>query len=345
MKKILLVLMAVSLIACTASADFIEDLQKLASENAENYVSPFVTAFGTDMNAGLYHTAKVHKMFGFDVGIRVMGATIPDDAKTYMFSIPETVSLTVSGYGDTELPTSELFPGASLEAPTVFGGEGHEITPDIDRLEELLNDSLGIPVGTLPDSTLDNLANAATFPVPPGLDLDIAPLIMPQFSIGLPMKTELMLRWMPTYSSEDFGDINFLGIGIKHMVSKHIPLCPVDISLQYAWQKLEVGDILESTHTCFNVHASRKFSLILMSITPYVGLGMESSNLKVDYTIEGTGNPLLDGTPVSFDIDGDNGFRGRVGFSTRILLFKIYADYAFIGDYPGYSAGIMLSFF
>ena len=345
MKKTLIALVAVALLASVSFADFQEDLQQLMGDNAENYLAPFVTAFGTNMNGGLFHTAKPHKMLGFDVGIRVMGASIPDDAMTYTFAFPATVPLiNPINQQVIEVPTSTLYTDPTLfEAPTVFGGEGHDIAPDLDALELALFDNFGIPVGTIPTADLQQMAAQATFPVPQGLDLEIAPLIMPQVSVGLPWKSEVLLRMMPTYNSKEFGDINFLGLGFKHSLSQYIPLSPVDISVQYVYQSLTVGDLLESTHTAFNVHASKKFSVILFSITPYVGLGIESSNLKVDYTIEGTGNPMIDGTPVSFDLDGDNGFRGRIGFSTRILLFKLYADYSFIGDYGGYTAGFMLS--
>jgi hypothetical protein len=230
-----------------------------------------------------------------------------------------------------------------LEAPTVFGIDTlREISPNLDSLEQVLEDSFGIPVGTIPTADLQALAAQATFPLPPGVDLDLMPLAMPQFSLGLPMKTEVLLRYMPTYNVPDVGDINFLGLGVKHMVSQYIPACPVDISVQYVYQKLEVGDILSSTHTCLNVHASKKIPLLITSITPYVGLGIESSNLSVDYVITGSGNPLIDGTPIKFDIKGDNSFRPRVGFSTRILFFKVSADYAF-GDYNVASLGVILS--
>lgn len=344
MKKTLIILVAVAMLASVSFADFQEDLQKLMGENAENYISPFVTGFGTNMNNGLYHTALTHKMLGFDVGIRLMGAIVPDDAMTYTFALPPTIEFTDPTYGAISIPTSSLYSSANLEVPTVFGSDEESvIAPTENDVRIALGSELGVAPSLVPAALVTQVMTAGTFPAPPGLNLEIAPLAMPQVSVGLPWKTEVLLRMMPTYKSDDFGDINFFGLGLKHSISQYIPMCPVDICAQYVFQSLTVGDLLESKHTAFNIHASKKFSLILFSITPYVGLGMESSNLKVDYTIEGTGNDMIDGTPVSFDIDGDNGFRGRVGFSTRILLFKLYADYSFIGDYGGYSAGLMIS--
>jgi len=344
MKKILLVLMAVSLLAGISNADFITDLQQLASQNAENYVAPFVTGFGTNMNNGLYHTAAPHKLFGFDIGVRVMGAMVPDDAMTYTFALPPTVTYTDPNYGSLTLNTADIYPASNLETPTVFGDDqGSSIAPD----EAMTESALASAYPSIPPSEraamADSLVKYGTFPMVPGLNIDLVPLAMPQVCLGLPFKSEVLLRFMPEYDLGDYGKVSFFGVGLKHSVSQYIPMCPVDISVQGVFQQLKLGDIIESTHTNFNVHASKKISLLILSLTPYVGLGMESSNLKVDYTITGTGNPALDNTPVSFDIKGDNGFRGRVGISTRILLFKLYGDYSFLGDYPGYSAGFMIS--
>jgi len=343
MKKLFTVFLAACLVSGAAFASFEEDLQRLASENATNYISPFVTAFGTNMNTGLYHTAAIHKLFGFDVGIHMMGAIIPDDAMTYTFALPPTLSVFDPTTSTTlTLNSADIYPTGNRQAPTIFGSDEETvIAPDAALVEaELL--AQGVDPLVAP-ALADSIVQYGTFPMVPGLNLEIAPLAMPQFSLGLPFKTEVLLRYMPTYTSDDFGDIDFLGIGVKHSISQYIPACPVDIAVQYVYQSLTIGELLESKHTAMSVLASKKLSLILFSLTPYVGLGMESSNLKVDYTIEGTGNPLIDGTPVSFDIDGDNGFRGKVGLSTRILLFKVYADYAFIGDYGAYTAGLVLS--
>ena len=348
MKKILIVLLAMTFIASISYAgDIEEEIKKLANDNAENYLQPFITAFGTDMNSGLFHTAKLHDILGFDVGIRMMGAMIPDDAMYYDFALPATVPLInpVTMTDTLYLNSITLFGNADTKAPTVFGPDGHMISSDSASIRVALEDqnlsALAIDA-IFQTYGADSLASLIAIPVPPGIDFNVMPMVVPQVGLGLPFKTEVLLRWAPTYNVPDVGDIGFFGIGVKHQVSKYIPLCPVDITAMYAYQSLKVGDILTSTHTAFNVHVSKKIPLLITSITPYIGVGFESSSLDVKYTIEGTGNPLIDGTPISFSLDGDNGFRTRVGFSMRLMLFKIYADYA-LGDYNAYSAGFMLS--
>ena len=352
MKKILIVLLAMTFIASISYAgDIEEDIKKLAAENAEMYLQPFITAFGTDLNSGLFHTAKLHDILGFDVGIRMMGALIPDEDKLFTFALPDSFPIP-NPLDPTNLPPINLdagllFQNAELETPTVFGPdeEGQISTDDQSLYDALILagvDQIALDAAIALDPTyLSQLAAEVFIPLPPGANLDIMPLPVPQVGIGLPFKIELMLRYMPPITVPDIGDVGFYGFGIKHQISKYIPLCPVDITAMYAFQSLKVGDILTSTHTAFNVHVSKKLPLLITSITPYIGIGFESSSLDVDYTLESP-NPLIEPIPIKFSLDGDNGFRTRVGFSMRLLLFKIYADYA-IGDYNAYSAGFMLS--
>jgi hypothetical protein len=213
-----------------------------------------------------------------------------------------------------------------------------------------LADELDISADQVPQTLIDQaLAFAPPVTIFGGINLEdlaknYAPLPIPQASVGLPFNSEVLIRFLPKYPLEGFGDINFLGIGLKHQISKYIPMCPVDICAQVVYQKLSLGDIITNTNTAFNIHASRKFSLLIISITPYVGVGFESSNIKVDYDIPTQYLPYPTYPPhVSFDLKGENGFRTRVGFSTRFMFFKLYADYA-IGTYPVASAGLMFSF-
>jgi hypothetical protein len=299
------------------------------------------------MNSGLFHTAAVHKLLGFDVGVRVMVATVPDEDLTYIFQfadVPYNYTDPVTSQTFT-LHSTDIYP-ANTEAPTVFGSdESPLIGPNEATIRAALSAQTGLASN---DPLLDPIVsqvmtNSPTFLLPPGINFATVPLVMPQVGLGLPFSSEVTLRFMPTYNIPDVGDINFLGVGLKHQVSKYIPLCPVDISAQVMWQKLTLGDIITNTNTAFNVHASKKLSLLLLSITPYVGVGFESSNIDVTYDIPaGTLPGQTTPTPVEFNLKGDNGFRARVGFSTRILLFKLYADYA-LGNYPVMSAGLMLS--
>ncbi|MEK7749163.1 MAG: DUF6588 family protein, partial [Bacteroidota bacterium] len=54
-----------------SQGDIGAQLSKVAGKNAENYMSPFLSGLGADLNSGFYHSADLHGTLGFDVGIKM----------------------------------------------------------------------------------------------------------------------------------------------------------------------------------------------------------------------------------------------------------------------------------
>ena len=264
-----------------SEAGLAEKLEAIAADNAVGYMQPFATALGTAINSGIYHTAKVHGLGGFDIGFRVMAVSIPDTAKNYL-----------------------AFNGSdSVNVPTVFG-----------------------------DKTSDELL------LPGGLDIGTLIFAVPQISIGLFMGTELNIRYLPPIEiDEDIGEISFIGYGLSHNLNQWIPvplpLAP-KLTIGFMFQEFEIGDIITSSHTAFNIRISK--SVPLLSV--YAGAQIESSDLDVTYQLGGSG------TEVDFSLDGDNDIRFTGGF--RLTLFPfigINADYS-AGDYNAVNIGLSFSF-
>ena len=342
----------------TASAvDFQEELKQMATENAKGYIGPFSTAFGTAMNSGLYHTAKPHGLFGFDISFKFAVVTVPDDAQTFDFVMPIVpVTNPYNPEQTIDLDGNILFP--NRENPTVFGksdvdsflttAESVEaafkaILVDIDSI--MTQDEFdAFFTGYDWDAQSDAIPNLKRFP---GIAFDALPFVMPQVSVGLIKKTEVMLRFMPKVKvNDDIGKAGFIGIGIKHNLDQWlpIPLFPIDISAQYVWQSLTIGDLLKSSHSAFSIMASKKIG-IGVTITPYIGMGFESSTLDVKYKVENPdGNLMLpaDGTEIDFSLDGENSFRMTGGVRIGLPLITLNADYS-IGEYNTYSLGLGFS--
>ena len=68
-----------------------ERLNKFAEDNGKNYMKPFITAFGTNLNTGWFQTAKIPKPFRLGFTLNSMVTFIPDDAKTFMATNPDTL--------------------------------------------------------------------------------------------------------------------------------------------------------------------------------------------------------------------------------------------------------------
>jgi hypothetical protein len=372
MKRLVTLLTALALpIALAAPAgavDFQEELQQLTQDNARGYIGPFATAFGTAMNSGLYHTAKPHSLLGFDVSLKASLLQVAEEDLTFEYMFPHLPIPIDPLYGvpnnTITVDLNQFYP--DRVRPTVFGDSKPDsirpVTSGVDAvLEQSLRDAGMDPaaISTLMqtaewDTMLNTISgNLSPIPSPAGIGLDFFPWAMPQVSVGLPMKTEVLIRLLPaTETIPEIGTVSFTGIGVKHNVSQYIPvpMFPVDISAQFVWQQLKIGDIVKSTHTNFNVEASKRLGLPGLSFTPYVGLGFESSNIDISYTVEGSDEPDfnhdgvgdLEGQTISFNLDGDNSFRATGGLRLGLGFFTVNADYS-AGAYNSASVGVGLT--
>jgi len=285
----LIIVILISLLFTTASFGQVDStsllqmhIEKIVGDHVENYMQPFATAFGTAINSGLYHTAKIHGLPGFDFGIRAMFVPIPEDAETYFAKLSATDSIEVS---------------------TVFGPKESESR------------------------------------FPPGLDIGGLPFAVFHFSVGLPMGTELNLRYLPSFeTNDDIPKIELLGFGLSHSIDQYfplpIPLLP-QLSAGFMYQTFKVEDLIESTHTAFSLRLSKSVPLL----TVYLGAQFESSKMDLTFQAEGIGDPITK------ELEGENDIRYTGGFRFTIFpLLGINADYSLVGEYSAINIGLNFSF-
>ncbi|HHE65410.1 MAG TPA: hypothetical protein ENL09_05240 [Bacteroidetes bacterium] len=300
-----------------------EKLEQFGKDNGIVYVKPLVTAFGTTMNTGLFNTAKVLKPFAFGLNVNMMLAFVPDEDKTFLPTRP-----------DLYLPGTEiyLYEEPTEETATVFGEDGTTIVHN---------------------SALDYIPGVEELDIqmPNGANLPAVPFLMPQFNLGLPFGNEIMIRGFPKVEiSKDIGDLGFWGIGLKHSISQYIPLIPIDVAIQAAYQNLYVGELLTFSNLNANLEVSKK----LLMWTLYAGVGYDKTDVAADYTYEYTTlvedenvpGLYLPGTAeqhIKFDVAGENEMRATAGIRYSLLLLKLYADYT-ISKYSVFNAGIGVSF-
>ena len=175
---------------------------------------------------------------------------------------------------------------------------------------------------------------------PPGIDESALPFALPQVSASV-MGTEVMLRYLPSIKLGDENKLNMFGFGIKHTISRYIPLLPVDIAVQFLYNSLEVTNVMNLTAYAINAHASKSFGVF----TAYGGFQYESSSFDIEYTYtdpNGT-NPILDGTKIKADIKGDNNFRFTFGGALKLAVIVINADLG-IGSQLVASTGLTFEF-
>lgn len=327
-------------------------LQKLAQDAAIGYVQPIVSGFGADLNSGWMYRAPQATMFGLDLdfGLVVMGSFMADDAKKFTRSGSAVLDQTTVDFMTSNLSTSGGFRdsvrrklygmeiGVTISGPTIVGSKSDSVKISYT------GDPVRVRYGSV-DTTLSFIPATETTPVVGFLeDLSLLPMAAPQLSIGTVYGTKLAFRYLPDIEiNKDLGKFSYFGFGIQHNPFMWIPVPepPLDVSVGFFTQTMKVGNIFEASATMFGVQASRTFGPGALNVTPYGGFSLESSRMKVSYTLERP-DPLNPGTivkqPISFELEGENSARLTLGLSFKLGIFKLNGDYN-IAKFNTVSAG------
>lgn len=198
-----------------ADLDFVYGGVSDAEKLLQAYLEPFANILGSDLNAGWYNTARPHKLGGLDVTATVSWAKAPPTLFTYDVS-----ALGLSG---------QLDPAGSSLAPTVAGDMDDRPTLSYSEVVEF------------PDGSSQDI-EYASYTLPNGTGVDFFPLPMLQLTVGLPLGTDVSVRFVPMVQMQEYGEIGLWGVGGKHSISQWLPgikdLKLLDISIQGGYTKV-----------------------------------------------------------------------------------------------------------
>lgn len=349
MKKITLTLFSALALSLTTKAQEIENLVKAADDAntiANAYTAPALEGLIYSMNNGWFHTAKVHKKFGFDISIGVNGAFVPKAKETYNIS-------------DLNLKSSIV--NAPSSSPTIFGEDSQgqvtlrtQVTGQINGTGPEVTRNVEIPLD-LPTGFKDDLP------------ANIVPAPAVQLTVGLPWKLDASLRLVPKVGNDDVKGSLF-GIGLKKEITSILgPLdkLPLHLSVMATYTSMNVdSNIDDSTDPDFTIrNAKSEFRLNAYSIQALASINFPIINFygAVGY---GTGNAklnVLGDYTATYDVDGTSeritatlkdpinqefnagSMRATVGTRLSLGFFKIFADYT-LQEYNTVNAGIAFSF-
>lgn len=353
MKKFLLIFIGVCTLSFNTQAQDqgFESILFASTSDANKlvnaYINPAMKGLIFSMNNGWYHTAKVHKKFGFDITIGLSGALVPSKDEMFAFS----------GLG-----LSSQVSANTATAPTVAGGKSSSTV------------TVTIPANSLPEINNGNHpALMATFRTPNGVKEDLPANLVPapavQLNLGLPFKLEGMLRFVPRVGSNDVkGEL--LGVGLKKEITSWFgPMTktPLHVSLLAAYTNMKVTyDLQNEINNNANIsgrNANSEFKLNAYTVQaiaslnfPFIniyggfGYGSGSSTLNVNGTYNLSYTPVGGGASVTRTLNNPirqefdaSGFKTTLGARISLGFFKIFADYSF-QDYNTVSAGIALGF-
>ena len=300
------------------------------------YFNPGMEGFINSMNNGWYHTAKVHKKFGFDISFGLNGSLVPEEKELFSISALNLASVSATN------PSKDL--------ASTFAGP---------------NETTSLTVNT----TVNGQNASATFDSPGGvtddLPLNAVPAPAVQLTVGLPFKIDAMVRFIPqTGFGEDEGKINMFGLGIKKEITSWfgpIDKLPLHVSLLAAYtnmdvsygidvdnQNLEITDGLtefELSAYTFQAIASLNFPIINV----YGGVGYSSGDSKFNISGQYVGvyNSPAGEQRKNLDVPenlefSSSGFRSTIGARLSLGFFKLFGAYT-LQEYNTISLGAAIS--
>lgn len=306
-----------------AITDFLNAGVADGNKLAEAYFRPYGEMFGANLNAGWYNSAKVHSVLGFDITFQVSSSFAPSGKKSY----------DVNSLG---LEVFEVAPGSTSIAPTTVGKSSNlpTLQPKVAGGEYA---SFSLPNGT-------------------GYNIFAAPMI--QGAVGLPLHTEVMVRFLPKVGYQDYGSIGLWGVGVKHSVKEYIPLLkrlPAwNLSVLGAYTQLNGnGSVsygssqgsLEIGSSAYTVRLLGGVNLPIVAFYTGVGYGSAASTFDLKGTfadVPGANGSITVTNPIALKYDEGN-FDFNVGARLRLGIIAIHADYT-VGEYNMVTAGVGFSF-
>lgn len=342
MKKILVIIVLFSVGITSAQFEDIFSSDSDAYKYLKEYTAPAFKGFMYASAAGWSTSAKPLKPFRFSLDIGASGAMIPTKAESFTFN-------------DSDYQYMKILSGPN-EVPTVMGGETNT------RFQ------IVIPINSNTEQKVMEFDAASG--INSDLPLNSVPAPNIQFSMGLPLGTEVTLRYLPKIAS-DGAYVGILGGGVKHSISQYIPRGKdengkkkkrnFNLSALAAYQNISTGyDYsnndkavtlnLQTLSLQANASMDYKFLTVYSSVGYIKGFTDLSVKGTYDYTYDVQTNngthirfenvQIIDPLDINYNIDGYN---ATLGLRLNFIFLRIFADYT-IQEYPVAHVGLGIKF-
>ena len=325
-------------------------IELLSATAGSAYLAPVVHAFGAGMNGGWLGAPPSAKVLGFDLqlGVVGMGTKFADNTETFTakgkYRFNETQALALAKQVtsvpavQTEIVNKIMQQDIDvvISGPTIRGSK----TDNVKISSGAITVTTSYGSKTIPASVTNLTDVHGLF----GNDVTMMPSASPQLKIGTVFGTQAIIRYLPSYDIKDAGKFKFFGFGLQHNPGLWFsaPL-PVDISVGFLTQKMELGTIVKFNALSYGVNVGKKFGWGLLSVTPYAGFILEKSKLEVNYTDTLQTSAGKEITNINFALDGENTSKVNVGLQIHILALDIIAEYN-LGKYNTLCGTVAFSF-
>jgi hypothetical protein len=304
--------------------EVVDQIRALALENAEGYAAPVGRSLAHALSDGFVDRAAPLPALGFELGVRVMGARVPAEERTFGVALPDSVAVQHPQLGQQIYLDPYRPRDGTLESPTAAGkGSGVVLVPAGQFEEDIL------AAGLDPNSPEFQLR------LPDGLGLSILPALSFHASLGLGMGTEVTLHFLPgTEISPEIGEARAHGLGIRHQLSNWLP-SPVDLTLAAGYQQATAGDYLEVSAWHYGLQGGLKAGPMHF----FAGTQMREAWSRLTFLVETpSGSVAFPGTDgeVGLRVHGDRSPSWIVGANLQLLVLNLSGHYSF-GSYDVFS--------
>lgn len=319
------------------------------------YVKPFTNAYGYNISAGWYNTAKVHSLLGFDLTFTFNVTVVPTADKTFDLN---SLGLTANSIGTPSI------------AQTIVGK--NEPGPAISY--NVASNPLVTPV---------------SYNTPGGINWAYWPAPIAQLGIGLVKGTEIIGRFTPEFKLGSAGKLSLWGIGLKHSIKQWIPAVDnlpfLNLSVMGGYSSFHSINDISLTPDILGVNdatggnidfsnqqldlkiesftANAIVSIDIPVLTVYAGLGISSTsadmkmlgNYPIPNPLNLSGNQIsivgstsgntqdIYANPLSFKMKAGTKPRLNIGFKIKMGLIALNFDYT-NADYSIITTGLGISF-
>jgi len=307
MKRTLTILAILFLVPFNAQPqDLGTILKKVSPEYAINYLQPFASSFGMNLNSGFiggyapssYSKIPIHPHFY--VGFKAVGTFLTDVDKVFSLAY-NAPALDNAGNSIIDPGTGQVVNAVyqANNVPTVFGNTSAPVIHGTYYLGGAQQSTQMTTIGGI-------------------WDTKISPLAMPQIGVGTIYGTDLMIRALPKIKIGDYGEIGYFGFAVRHSVSSYLKKIPFELAAQFGWQTFGVtsptsgNKFIDANAWMVNVQAFKRIKIVGI----YGGIQYENFTMDVNYVYNepGTNKPI----PVAFSENGANKFRFMAGANVYI---------------------------
>ncbi|MCL2073979.1 MAG: hypothetical protein FWH18_08665 [Marinilabiliaceae bacterium] len=315
-KALILMLFAVSNMSAQKLeiADFLKAGKENANTLAEAYLSPFGEMMGRSVNGGWYSVASVHSILGIDINIGMNFAMVSSTGKEF-------------NVNDCEMIDGWKFVDGYNMAPTIAGKMDENKRPRIAKDQ------------------------GESIPLPNGMGLSMAPMPIFQAGLGLPARTDIIVRFCPQIKVADFR-AGLWGIGLKHDIKeylpiiKHLPVLHTSILLGYTKMNMNFEINKDNKQKLVTDVSGFTGRLLVGANIPFVafymglGYGYAASAFDLEGTYNYGGQNFTD--PISQKYTYNN-FDANIGARLKFGVVTLHGDYT-LGKYSMVTAGLGVAF-